>query len=325
MLQAGSSEGSNPEADDGEPPFRPQEIDMNTIALSARPEHDRRGLQRVLDHYAIQSPFSTPGRHAARFDALPSHPAGVARAVQGLLIYEHVAEAFYGYALPAARRAESHLRPLEKIVDALLALDNHPLHISRPSEKRLVGICRHFMLFSLAIFRHHGIPARGRGGFGTYFNAGKFEDHWVCEYWKEDENRWALLDSQFDEIFVRNLAIGHDVHDVPSNLFLTASDAWHRCRAGELDPELFGIEFSGLRGLWFIAGSLVRDLATLNGREILPWDVWGAQPSSDATVGGGTRFLRRHRFADGRSGCESRCVGAALCRGCASAPVRNCL
>ena len=106
----------------------------------------------------------------------------------------------------------------------------------------------------------------------------------MCEYWREEENRWALLDSQFDEIFVRNLAIGHDVLDVPRNLFLTASDAWRRCRAGELDPEMFGIEFSGLRGLWFIAGSLVRDLATLNGCEILPWDVWGAQPSPDAML-----------------------------------------
>jgi hypothetical protein len=248
---------------------------MNAAVLFTRPD---------LDHYVIQSPISTPGSHAARFDALPSDPVGVARVVQGLLIYEHVAEPFYGYALPEARRAESHLRPVEKIIDALLALDDRPLDNGRPPEKRLVGICRHFMLLSLAIFRHHGVPARGRGGFGTYFNSGKFEDHWVCEYWKADENRWALLDSQFDKVFAHNLAIGHDIHDVPRDRFLTASDAWRRCRAGELDPELFGIEFSRLRGMWFIAGTLIRDLATLNGCEILPWDVWGAQPSPDAML-----------------------------------------
>jgi hypothetical protein len=259
---------------------------MNTAVLSARPKHDRQALRRLLDHYAIHSPFSTPGRHAERFDALPSDPAGVARAVQGLLIYEHVAQPFYGYVLPEARRAESHLRQVEKIIDALLALDDGPLLNGRPPEKRLVGICRHFMLLSLAIFRHHGVPARGRGGFATYFNSGKFEDHWVCEYWKVDENRWALLDSQFDKVFVHNLAIDHDIHDVPRDRFLTASDAWRRCRASELDPELFGIEFSRLRGLWFIAGNLVRDLATLNGREILPWDVWGAQPLPGAILSG---------------------------------------
>jgi hypothetical protein len=257
---------------------------MNATVLSARPVHDVGVPQRVLDHYVIHSPFSTPGRHAALFDVLRSDPAGVARTVQGLLIYEHVSEPFYGYPLSEARRAESHIRRMEQIIDALLALDDRPIHVGRPPERRLVGICRHFMLFSLAIFRHHGVPARGRGGFGAYFNPGKFEDHWVCEYWQADEGRWALLDSQFDDVFVRNLAIGHDIHDVPRDQFLTASDAWRRCRTGELDPELFGIEFSQLRGLWFIAGSLIRDLATLNGCEILPWDVWGAQPAPDATL-----------------------------------------
>jgi hypothetical protein len=264
----------------------PQETDMNATVRSARPGQDRGARQRVLDHYADHSSFSTPGRHAALFDALPSDPAGVARTVQGLLIYEHVAEPFYGYRLPDARRAESHIRPMERIIGALLALDDRPLHIGRPPESRLVGICRHFMLFSVAILRHHGVPARGRGGFGAYFNPGRFEDHWVCEYWKADEGRWALLDSQFDDVFVRNLAIAHDVQDVPRDQFLTASDAWRRCRAGELDPDLFGIEFSQLRGLWFIAGSLIRDLATLNGREVLPWDVWGAQPAPGAVLSG---------------------------------------
>jgi Transglutaminase-like superfamily len=240
--------------------------------------------RRVLDHYARHSPFSTPGRHAALLDTLPSDPVGVARAIQGLVIYEHVAEPFYGCPLPEARRAESHIRPVERIIDTLLVLDERPLDVARPPQRRLVGICRHYMLLAIAIFRHHGVPARGRGGFGAYFNPGKFEDHWVCEYWKPDEGRWALLDSQFDDIFIRNLAIGHDVHDVPRDQFLTASDAWRGCRSGAFDPRAFGIEFSQLRGLWFIAGSLIRDLAALNGCEVLPWDVWGAQPAPDTEL-----------------------------------------
>jgi hypothetical protein len=31
----------------------------------------------------------------------------------------------------------------------------------------------------------------------------------------------------------------------------------------------------GIAGLWFMAGSVVRDLAALNKREMLPWDYWG--------------------------------------------------
>jgi hypothetical protein len=257
---------------------------MTATIRSIHHEHDEGVSRRMLGYYASQSLFSTPGRHVSLFDVLPSDPAGVARTVQGLLIYEHVAEPFYGYKPPESRHAESHIRPLEKIADALLALDDRPLSVARLPEKRLVGICRHYMLLSLAVFRHHGVPARGRGGFGAYFNPGKFEDHWVCEYWKADERRWALLDGQFDDIFCRNLGIGHDIHDVPRDQFLTASDAWRRCRGGGLDPDLFGIEFSRLRGLWFIAGSLIRDLATLNGCEALPWDVWGAQPAPNAAL-----------------------------------------
>lgn len=257
---------------------------MRATTLAARSNRAYGTPRRVLDHYARHSTFSTPGRHAALLDTLPSDPAGVARTIQGLVIYEHVAEPFYGYPLPEARRAESHIRPTERIIDALLALDERPLDVARPPKKRLVGICRHYMLLAIAIFRHHGVPARGRGGFGAYFNPGKFEDHWVCEYWNADKGRWALLDSQFDDIFIRNLSIGHDIHDVPRDQFLTASDAWRKCCSGALDARAFGIEFSQLRGLWFVAGSLIRDLAALNGCEVLPWDVWGAQPAFDAEL-----------------------------------------
>jgi hypothetical protein len=255
-----------------------------TTTFAIRSGYACRAPQHVLDYYARHSRFSTPGRHAALFDDLPVDPVGVARIIQGLLIYEHVAEPFYGCRLAEARRAESHIRPVENMIDALLAHDRRLLHVARSPDKRLVGICRHYMLLAIAIFRHHGVPARGRGGFGAYFNPGKFEDHWVCEYWKADERRWALLDAQFDEVFIRNLSIHHDIHDVPRHQFLTAPDAWRRCRSDELDPRAFGIEFSQLRGLWFIAGSLVRDLATLNGCEVLPWDVWGAQPPPEAEL-----------------------------------------
>ena len=36
-----------------------------------------------------------------------------------------------------------------------------------------------------------------------------------------------------------------------------------------------------MHGLWFIAGNVIRDLAALNNREMLPWDVWGAMSLTD--------------------------------------------
>jgi hypothetical protein len=247
---------------------------MNASTLAARSAP----VDCTPDYYAKQSPFSDPGRHERLLDALPTDADGIARAIQGLVIYEHVAGPFYGCPLPDARRNESHIRPVEKLIDTVLALDDRPLDQPRAPERRLVGICRHFTLLAVAVFSQHGALARARVGFGGYFNPGKYEDHWVCEYWKAEEGRWALLDVQFDEIFTRNLAIRHDPLDTPRDQFLIAADAWRKCRRGELDPNTFGIEFEKLRGLWFVAGNLIGDLAALNGAEVLPWDVWGAKP-----------------------------------------------
>src|SRR5687767_7761222 len=110
---------------------------MNT-AFALRSGSAGKTSQRVLDEFTHHSRFSAPGRHTALLDKLPSDPAGIARVAQGLLIYEHVAEPFYGVRIPEARRAESHIRPLEKIIDAVLALDGRPLEAARPPEKRLV-------------------------------------------------------------------------------------------------------------------------------------------------------------------------------------------
>lgn len=133
-------------------------------------------------------------------------------------------------------------------------------------------------MFLVAILCAKGIPARARCGFGSYFNPGYFEDHWVCEYRNAAQARWVLADPQFDDVWRAKLKINHDVLDVPRDGFLVASEARARCRAGQADPSKFGIFEGDLRGLWFIAGGLVCDVAALNNMEMLAWDVWGAMP-----------------------------------------------
>jgi hypothetical protein len=237
--------------------------------------------QPGLDFYAQQSTMSSMGRYAPLFDELPNEVSAMVRIIQHLVVYDVVAADFYGFKLPAKRQGEIHIRRLEKMVERLLALDDRKLSVARAVDKRLAGRCRHFMLFLIAILRARGTPARARCGFGAYFNPPYFEDHWVCEFWNIDERRWILVDPQFDEVWREKLSIEHDVVDVPRDRFVVAADAWAQCRKGLADPSKFGISFTGLRGLWFIAGSLVRDVAALNRMEMLPWDVWGAQPRPD--------------------------------------------
>jgi hypothetical protein len=236
-------------------------------------------MQReILDFYEHPTTMTSAGRHAPRLEALPRGVAVLARAVPGLVIYEYVAKDFYGFEIPEERKAESHIRRVEAMLDRLLAMDDRPLDVARQLDERLVGICHHFALLLVAMLRAKGVPARARGGFGSYFNAPYFEDHWVCEYWNDADTRWVLVDSQMDEVWREKLGIDFDRLDVPRDRFVVAADAWTRCRAGEADASKFGIFKGDLRGLWFVAGSLVRDLAALNKTETLPWDVWGAMP-----------------------------------------------
>jgi Transglutaminase-like superfamily len=239
--------------------------------------------EQLLDFYRRPGPMTSAGRYASVFDQLPDDVGALARVVQGLAIHEFAVE-WYGVSVTEERRSESHIRPVEHMVERIFQLDDRPLTVARPPGKRLVGVCHHFIVLLVAMLRAKGIPARGRRGFGTYFNPGYFEDHVVCEYWNAIENRWALADPQFDEVWRRKLMIVHDVLDVPRDRFLIAGDAWAQCRAGTADPARFGIIKGDLRGRWFIADNLVHDVATLNKMELLQWDFWGAMPRPDQSL-----------------------------------------
>src|SRR5215813_8803734 len=92
--------------------------------------------------------------------------------------------------------------------------------------------------------------ARARVGFGAYFNPGKFEDHWVGEYWNTAEQRWILVDAQLDAVQRKTFKVDFDPRDVPRNGFIIAGDAWQQCRAGRADPSAFGLSPINLSGLW---------------------------------------------------------------------------
>jgi hypothetical protein len=209
---------------------------------------------------------------------LPSDIKELTHIVQGLAIHEFVASPFYGITLPDERREESNIRESSQMLESIFSLDDKPLTTSRPPEKRLVGVCHHFSVLLVALLRAKNIPARVRYGFGAYFNPGFFEDHSLCEYWDNKKERWVLADPQFDKVWQKELHIKHDVFDVPRDHFITASDAWIKCREGKADPSKFGTINGDMHGLWFIAGNLIKDVASLNKMEMLQWDAWSGMP-----------------------------------------------
>ncbi len=237
--------------------------------------------KQTIDFYSRAGSITSPGAYARALEQLPDDIESLVRIVQGLIIHEFVAEPFYGITISADRRQESHIRPVERMLERIFMLDDRPLSVARPPERRLVGVCRHFMVLLLTLLRAKRVPARGRCGFGAYFNPGYFEDHVVCEYWNAAEGRWMLADPQFDEVWCERLRIRHDVLDVPRDQFLVASEAWTRWRTGKADSQKFGIVQGNLRGAWFLAANLIHDTALLNKVEPLRWDAWGAIPRAN--------------------------------------------
>jgi len=231
----------------------------------------------IFAFYASHGPMTDPGEASALLKPLTNDAAALSRVIQGLAIYDVVARDFYGFEPPKDRLSELHLRLIAKRLARIIELDDRPLDIAREPERRVLGRCNSFALLLVTMLRAKGVPARSRCGFAAYFNPPNFEDHWVCEYWDAQQRRWRLADPQIDDVWRRRLDIRFDTLNLPRTQFLTAAEAWRRCRSGE-PYERFGISFAGLRGLWFVAGSLVRDIAALNKMEMLPWDLWGAQP-----------------------------------------------
>jgi hypothetical protein len=239
-------------------------------------------MNAALRYYATPGPLSDLGAHAARVRDLPQGLAELCAVVQGLVVHPFLAH-LYGLEPGAVRHGELELRPVGAMLDRALALDPRSFAEPRVPERRIVGNCRHFTLLLCSLLRARGVPARARCGFASWFDPASFVDHWVCEVWDEVRGAWRLVDAQLDAHQREAFRLTFDPLDVPRTAFLVAGEAWQRCRSGDADPQAFGI--MDLRGLWFVRGNLVRDLAAFAKRELLPWDGWGLmadQHESDA-------------------------------------------
>ncbi len=224
--------------------------------------------------YTTQSETSGGGDLTKLLEPLAADPSSVVRVVSRLVI-DPVSLARSGGTHPYLAARDAEARAVRELLRRLAERDQAPLAVARPVEHRIVGTCRHHAILATSIFRHHGIPSRVRVGFARYFVPRFHEDHWVCEY--RDNGGWRLLDAELgDETIAKHFAIDFPPTDVPRDRFLTAGEVWRGLRRREIAEATCGVSFvPAVRGAWFVGSSILRDLAALNGRELLPWDYWG--------------------------------------------------
>jgi hypothetical protein len=229
-------------------------------------------VDQTLDFYA------TPGRFTTLEDVdFSSDDAReVVRVVQGLLVYDTVAQPFYGVELAPNQAEAIHERDTSRLLEIVRGVDNRPLEEARPVANRVGARCHAFSRLTVAFLRAAGVPARARCGFGTYFRPGWFEDHWVAEYWNAGDEEWQMVDAQLDATWRQTIGFASDPFAITSTEFVTAGHAWQAWRRGDLDAGRCGLSAINEHGAHWIAGNLRLDLASLNKVEMLPWDVWGA-------------------------------------------------
>jgi hypothetical protein len=233
----------------------------------------------LLDYYIPQSPITDPDEHANLFISLPCDIAALCKVIQGLLLHETDGKLFE-YAIPKERMQETNLRYVRQMLARILELDNCPLAQARPPDKRLVVSCRDFAVMLCGMLRQHKIPARLRIGFSTYTYpiSGFHGDHSLLEYWHAGLNKWCLVDARTSPFHIQQKrhTIDFNIYDVPHDRFFFAGKVWRLCRSGQMDPNSFGFGLiNRVQGWWYIRNKVLQDMAALNKREPLLWDVWG--------------------------------------------------
>ncbi|MBI5153332.1 MAG: hypothetical protein HZA36_02630 [Parcubacteria group bacterium] len=138
----------------------------------------------------------------------------------------------------------------------------------REPQDKLVLTCRFVAIMVASILKSKGIPTRVRSGNASYFDMDELgnvsTDHWINQYWSEQENRWVTIDVDGS----LSLSGNFDPYDIPDGKFDFPADAWLGIRAGKLDPQRF-YNAGGVKGAIVVCWALFYDFHSLMNDEII--------------------------------------------------------
>lgn len=107
---------------------------------------------------------------------------------------------------------------------------NTDYSVHREAKDKLHVTCRGQAILLAAVLKAKGYPARARSGFAPYIKYyGICYDHWITEYYKEEEARWVLVDA---DLHCPDHEIDFNLNDMPRNRFLFGAEAYLGLRRG---------------------------------------------------------------------------------------------
>src|SRR3990167_7339388 len=227
-----------------------------------------------FNYYTKQSYFSDPKIYHHLLSDFPDDVFLICKQIHDLLLHE-TDVAYYKLKIHFSRYAELNARYLHKILLNIKNIDTLKLNKFRNPEERALSMCRDFSLLFCAVLRFKIIPARLRAGFVSYVIPGLYLGAFFAEYYNKKLQRWIMIDPITTDAFIDqyHLKIDFDLMDLQFDQFIPAAMACKLMREKKIDLFRFGVR--QLRGFRIIRNHLIQDLALLNKREILVWDLWG--------------------------------------------------
>lgn len=118
---------------------------------------------------------------------------------------------------------EDDILPTAISMLAELLRKNSEYTVERKAKDKIFVTCRGQAILLTATLKAKGIPARVRSGFANYTNDDEiYWDHWITEYFDEENDKWILVDADC----CCNDNINFDIYNIPQNKFLTAAETW---------------------------------------------------------------------------------------------------
>ena len=150
------------------------------------------------------------------------------------------------------------------MISELLRKDSN-YNTERIAENKIHVTCRGQAILLASILKAKGYSARVRSGFAPYIKYdGVAYDHWITEYYDENQQRWVLVDAD-EHCFKHESRI--NLNDINRNEFIFGAEAYLGMRNNKYkteqiyyasDPATLGLKAS-LRGLFYDFHCLMND------------------------------------------------------------------
>lgn len=205
--------------------------------------------QRILDHYLKTGIYTYAGAYGDYYRSLSDDVSELGHLICSQVIHRVTLregntnandKLQYGdmnrFPWHRMRCEDDILLTATTMTAELFRLDERGFIPDREVEDKIVVTCRYVSVLMSAILKAKGIPCRSRAGFAPYFQQGVSMDHWINQYWKEEQQRWVTIDADgfYDE---NGMNLGQ--YDIAEGRFDFAADAWMNVRKGKVPGEKF--------------------------------------------------------------------------------------